>query len=123
MNIQNEIIKTIELIVQKTVENQQNLDVSSVVIGTKGDKAKVIVDGVEYWVDNTLGLEVGDGVWMHIPNSRKNMNQMYMSNTKTKAISGGGSGGGGGDIDLSNYFSKDDAMTRDEIIEMFNKNP
>ena len=41
MNIQNEIIKTIELIVQKTVENQQNLDVSSVVIGTKGDKASL----------------------------------------------------------------------------------
>ena len=77
MNIQNEIIKTIELIVQKAVENQQNLDVSSVVVGIKGNKAKVIVDGAEYWVNNTLGLAIGDNVWLHIPNSRKNMKQMF----------------------------------------------
>lgn len=122
MNIQNEIIKTIELIVQKTVENQQNLDVSSVVIDINENKAIVVVDGNTYEVNNTLGLKKGDNVWLHIPNSRKNINQMFMITPKSGTISNGGSNNNGGIIDLSNYFSTDDVMTKDEIIEMFNKN-
>ena len=78
MDIQDEIIKTIELLIGKSVENRFNLDVASVVTSIDGNKAKVIVDGNEYWIKNTLELSVGDGVWLHIPNSRTNITQMFM---------------------------------------------
>ena len=116
MDIQNEIIKTIELIVQKAVENQQNLDVSSVVVGINGNKAQVIVDGNIYEVNNTLGLKKGDNVWLHIPNSRNNMNQMFMMARKSGTISGGSSDSGGGTtVDLSNYYSTSDIATKNDI--------
>ena len=78
MNIQDEIIKTIKLMVDKEIENQKNLSVTSVVTEVKGNKYKVIVDGAEYWVKDGVNINptVGTPVWLYKPNG--NINQMFI---------------------------------------------
>ena len=78
MNIQDEIIKTIKMMVSKEIENQRNLSVASVVTEVKGNKYKVIVDGAEYWVKDGVNINptVGMAVWLYKPNG--NMNNMFI---------------------------------------------
>ena len=78
MNIQDEIIKTIKLMVSKEVENQKNLSVASVVTEVKDNKYKVIVDGSTYWVKDGVNLNptIGTAVWLYKPNG--NINQMFI---------------------------------------------
>lgn len=78
MNIQDEIIKTIKMMVNKEIENQRNLSVASVVTEVKGEKYKVIVDGAEYWVKDGVGISptVGMAVWLYKPNG--SVKQMFI---------------------------------------------
>lgn len=78
MNVQDEIIKTIKMMVSKEVENQKNLSIASVVTEVKGNKYKVIVDGSEYWVKDGVNLNptIGTSVWLYKPNG--NINQMFI---------------------------------------------
>lgn len=78
MDVQNEILKTISMMVQKEIENQKNLDVPSLIKEIDGDNYKVQVDGGEYWVKDGVGLDlqVGTKVWLHKPNG--NISQMFI---------------------------------------------
>lgn len=78
MSIQDEIIKTIKMMVSKEIENQRNLSVASVVTEVKGNKYKVIVDGAEYWVKDGVNINptVGMAVWLYKPNG--NINNMFI---------------------------------------------
>lgn len=74
MNIQKEIIQTIETLVKKEIQKQsQSRDVVSVVTGIKGDKYKVTIDGAEYWLKDGIGLNlaVGTQVWVRIVGNEK----------------------------------------------------
>lgn len=74
MSIQDEIISTVETIVKKYM-NKLNIsrDVTAVVIGIKGDKYKVNIDGKEYWLKDGIGLNlsVGTQVWVRIVGNEK----------------------------------------------------
>ena len=45
---------------------------ATVVTEINGDKYKVNIDGVDYWIKDGigLGLTVGMGVWVHVPNGK-----------------------------------------------------
>lgn len=74
MNIQREILRTIEVIVQKEIENLNiPRDVPTIIKerDLKGNYL-VTIDGSDYWVKDQVGLgELApmDKVWVHIPTS------------------------------------------------------
>lgn len=73
MSIQDELIKTIEIIVNRKINNiVQSRDVATVVTDISGDKYKVNIDGGDYWIKDGigLGLTVGMGVWVYVPNGK-----------------------------------------------------
>ena len=74
MSIQEEIIKTVETIVQKYIGRlNMSRDVVSVVTAISGDKCKVKIDGTDYWVKDGIGLNltVGTQVWIRIVGNEK----------------------------------------------------
>ena len=74
MSIQEEIIKTVETIVQKYIGRlNMSRDVVSVVTAISGDKCKVQIDGTDYWVKDGIGLNltVGTQVWVRIVGNEK----------------------------------------------------
>lgn len=74
MSIQDEIITTIETIVKKYMSKLNiSRDVVSVVIGIKGDKYKVNIDGTDYWLKDGIGLNlsIGTQVWVRIVGNEK----------------------------------------------------
>ena len=73
MSIQDEIIKTIETVVQNYMNTQKfSRDVATVVTAISDNKYKVKINNSEYWVKNGVGIElsVGSQVWVHIPNGK-----------------------------------------------------
>lgn len=74
MSIQEEIIKTVETIVQKYLGRlNMSRDVVSVVTAISGNKYKVNIDGTDYWVKDGIGLNltVGTQVWIRIVGNEK----------------------------------------------------
>ncbi len=79
MSVQEELIKTIETMLQKNNHNNQySRDVSSVVTNINNDKFEVKIENSVYWIKNGVGvtLHIGDPVWVHIPNG--NLNEMFI---------------------------------------------
>ncbi len=79
MKLQDEILKTIEISIQKYKNTCiQSRDVSSIVTNINNDKFEVDIDGVKYWIKNgvDISLSTGDHVWVHVPNG--NMNEMFI---------------------------------------------
>lgn len=74
MNIQREILRTIEVIVQKAIEDLNiPRDVPTIIKeqDLKGNYL-VTIDGSDYWVKDGVGLGVlapMTSVWVHIPYS------------------------------------------------------
>ena len=80
MSIQDEIMNTVEIIVQKYLSKLKiPRDVVSVVTEISGDKCKVNIDGINYWVKDGIGLNltVGTAVWIRIIG-----NERYISSRK-----------------------------------------
>lgn len=74
MSIQDEIIKTVETIVQKYIGRLNvSRDVVSVVTAISGNKYKVNIDGTDYWVKDGIGLNltIGTKVWIRIIGNEK----------------------------------------------------
>jgi hypothetical protein len=71
MDIKNEIIKTIELLIDKRL-NSNPVDIPAVVLGTHKDKYKVNIDGADYYVKDGILLHptIGTKVWVHCPNGK-----------------------------------------------------
>lgn len=79
MQMQEEFLRTIESILKENVNSHsQSHDISSVVTNIDHDKYEVQINGSNYWVKNgvAISLEIGDHVWVHIPNG--NMNEMFI---------------------------------------------
>lgn len=75
MSIKDEIKQAIRVTVQKEIQKLKSSvprDVPSVVTAISGDKYKVNIDGGDYWIKDGvgLGLTVGMGVWVHVPNGK-----------------------------------------------------
>lgn len=74
MSVQDEIINTIETIVNKYLGRLKiPRDVVSVVTAISGNKYKVNIDGTDYWVKDGIGLNltVGTQVWIRIVGNEK----------------------------------------------------
>lgn len=74
MTIKEEIKESIKTIVGKEIQKLNiSRDVVSVVIGIKGDKYKVNIDGTDYWLKDGIGLNlsVGTQVWVRIVGNEK----------------------------------------------------
>ena len=72
LNIQEEIFKSIETIVQKILE-KSNLTkiVPSVIVDKKGSKYVVTINGTNYVVEDGIGfsgLHTSSPVWVTVPN-------------------------------------------------------
>ena len=78
MDIQNEIIQTIDILIAKRVSTAP-MDIPTVVIGVDRDLYKVSIDGYEYNVKDGVGINptVGTKVWVHLPNGK--INQAYIA--------------------------------------------
>ncbi len=75
MSIQDELFKSIEILVQKALEKHNiSRTVASTVEAISGSKYKCNIDGAEFWLKNGSGasLSRGTAVWVHIPNNKMN---------------------------------------------------
>lgn len=88
MNIQREIIKTINVLADKAIRDRMSeisLDIAATIKEIKtetrleGDtnitvpiEYKVSIDGTDYWLKVGTGITpiVGQSVWVHIPNGK-----------------------------------------------------
>ncbi len=71
MDIQKEIINSIDIMIKKNLEkNRISQDVASVVQEISGSKYKVLINGNSTWIPcgTNLTLTVGKPVWVHLPN-------------------------------------------------------
>lgn len=82
MNIQDEILKSIDLIVQKALEKYKDNDVIGMVTAVNGDVCTVSINGASYNVKNGIGINLtpGNQVWLRIPNN--NYKNMYIASKK-----------------------------------------
>lgn len=72
MDIQKEIIETIKLMVDKIIDSRNiSKDVESVILDISGDLYTVMINGGKFNVPCgvNIPLEIGDWVWVHIPNA------------------------------------------------------
>lgn len=79
MDIQSELLRTIELLVNQAVANLKNNDVTGIVTSIDGRIYTVKIDGAEYKCKDGVGCSptVGSCVWCRIPNG--NWNDMYIA--------------------------------------------
>ena len=72
MSIKQEIIESINIIVNSRIQNLVNNDISTIVeeIDSVRNRYKVRINGVEKWVKDGVNLSptVGQSVWVHLPN-------------------------------------------------------
>lgn len=75
MSIQDELFKSIEILVSKYLEKQQiSRTVASTVESVSDGKYKCNIDGATYYLKNGCGATItaGTSVWVHIPNNKIN---------------------------------------------------
>lgn len=83
MSIQDELFKSIEILVQKAIKNQNiNRTVASTVEAINGNTYKCNIDGAYYFIKNGTGVSLSNGtaVWVHIPNGK--MNNAFIMGTR-----------------------------------------
>lgn len=80
MNIQAEILKSIEIMVQKALRKYERTEMAAVVEAVNGDKYTVTIDGYKYEVKDGINLNpsVGTPVWVKLPNGTGNMTGAYI---------------------------------------------
>ena len=94
MDIQNEIIKSIEVMIDKSLERYDATTTKAgVVQSINNDRYLVVIDGVEYNVYDAVGCDpgIGKGVWVQIPNGR--VTDAFITGLRGNAEGGGGGGG------------------------------
>ena len=73
MSIQDELFKSIEILVEKYLDRRQySRTVASTVLEVSGDKFKCSIDGADYLIKNGCGVTLtrGTAVWEHIPQNK-----------------------------------------------------
>ncbi len=73
MDIKQEIIATIELLIDKKISSAPS-DIPAVVLGVRRDKYHVNINGVDYYLKDGVNLnpKIGTAVWIHCPNGKLN---------------------------------------------------
>ncbi len=71
MNVKQEIIRTIEILIDKKIDSSPT-DIPTIVLGQSGRKYKVQIDGVERLVPDGINLcpTAGTKVWLRCPNGK-----------------------------------------------------
>ena len=84
LKLQDELIQTIEILINKSINKtaSQGRDVVAVISEIENNKYKVIIDGIDYWLKDGIGLNlaVGMPVWVRI--AGKGSNNMYIASRK-----------------------------------------
>ena len=88
MNIQKEIIKSIDIIVQKRIEAKVgsiSYDVAATIEAVSSGKYQVTISGTTYLlqVGTSITPSVNDTVWVHVPNGK--LTNAFILGYKTKA--------------------------------------
>lgn len=72
MDIKQEIIESINIIVNRSIQKLVNNDIATIVeeIDSTRGRYKVRINGVEKYVKDGVGISpiVGQSVWVHLPN-------------------------------------------------------
>lgn len=79
MQFKDEIMKTIEIMVNKAIDKRTPIfDKASVVLEIKNNKYRVSIDGADYWLKDGVNINptVGMRVWVRIPHNR--MHEAYI---------------------------------------------
>ena len=75
MDIQEGLLKAIEIIVDRKIVNSSPVQtVTSVVKDKRDGKFLVAINGGDYWVNNgtNMTFNVGSSVWVHVPGDLNN---------------------------------------------------
>lgn len=94
MNIQEEILNSIDVMIQKSLEKQLTTKtVPSIVEGISDDKYIVTVNGNKCKVYDSVGCNpgIGKGVWVQIPDG--DITKAFITGLRGNAEGGGGGGG------------------------------
>lgn len=80
MSIQQEVLRSIEIMVQESIAKFQNTEIASVVEEVNGDKYIISIDGNRYEVKDGINLQpsVGTPVWIKLPYGKGNMTGAYI---------------------------------------------
>lgn len=78
MDIKSEILKSIEIMIEKATEKYKCSDYATTVEEIKGNKYKVKINGAYYWVKDGVNISptVGTHVWVYAPNNK--MSDLYI---------------------------------------------
>lgn len=80
MSIQQEILKSIEIMVQESIDKLQNAEIASVVEAVNDGMYTVSIDGYKFEVKDGVNLRpsVGTPVWVKCPYGKGNMTGAYI---------------------------------------------
>lgn len=80
MSIQQEVIHSIEIMVQEAISKLMNTEVASVVEEIRGNDYIISIDGNRFSVKDGINLKpkVGTPVWIKCPNGKGNMTGAYI---------------------------------------------
>lgn len=80
MSIQQEVLRSIEIMVQESIAKFQNTELASVVEEVNGSEYIVSIDGNRFAVKDGINLQptVGTPVWVKCPYGRGNMTGAYI---------------------------------------------
>ncbi len=80
MSIKEEILKAIDILVQKAIEKYEHNEIATVVEAVNGNKYAVMIDGTRYEVKDGINLKpsVGTPVWVKLPYGTGNMTGAYI---------------------------------------------
>ena len=89
--IQEEIIKSIDVMVQKRMDENKSFDVATVIEEIKDNKYKVRINGTYHWVTKGvyLNLSIGRRIWVRVPDG--DLSKAYIfAQADNKEIHGSG---------------------------------
>lgn len=75
MDLQEELLKAIEIIVDRKIINSSPVQtVTSIVKDKRDGKYYVAINGADYWVTNgtNITFNIGSAVWVHVPGDLNN---------------------------------------------------
>ena len=80
MSVQDELLKSIQVMIDTAIDQRKFVEVASVVEEIRGNKYVVTIDGGKYEVKDGINLkpEAGTPVWIKLPNGRGNMTGAYI---------------------------------------------
>lgn len=80
MSIQQEILKSIEIMVQESIDKLQNAEIASVVEAVNDGMYTISIDGYKFEVKDGVNLRpsVGTPVWVKCPYGKGNMTGAYI---------------------------------------------